>query len=103
MTAATKPLAFTLTSLTVQMATPTSTTMMLNFVSLEYPMLSNKTSNKQETGIILSFAICIIVIIIIVISIKPKCPRPQSMHHHRDSTKNRSVEIEAMQQQGKKS
>ncbi len=76
MTAATKPLAFTLTSLTVQMATPTSTTMMLNFVSLEYPMLSNKTSNKQETGIILSFAICIIVIIIVIV-IKPQCPRPQ--------------------------
>jgi hypothetical protein len=76
MTAATKPLAFTLTSLTVQMATPARTTMMLNFVSLEYPMLSNKTSNKQETGIILSFAICIIVIIIVIV-IKPQCPRPQ--------------------------
>jgi hypothetical protein len=38
--------------------------------------LSNKTSNKQETGIILSFAICIIVIIIVIV-IKPQCPRPQ--------------------------
>lgn len=55
--AAMKPLAFTLTSVTVHTATPSRTTNMLSFVSLEYRILSNTTSKKQETGIILNLAI----------------------------------------------
>jgi hypothetical protein len=59
-TAAMKPFVLTLTSLTVQIATPTNTTIMLSFVSLEYPILSNTTSKKHDTGIMLSLAICTI-------------------------------------------
>lgn len=55
--AAIKPLALTLTSVTVQTATPRRTTVMLSFVSLEYRTWSRTTSRKQDTGIILSFAI----------------------------------------------
>lgn len=57
-TAAIKPLALTLTSVTVQTATPRRTNVMLSFVSLEYRTLSKTTSRKQDTGIILSLAIC---------------------------------------------
>lgn len=56
-TAATKPFMLTLTSVTVQTPTPSRTKRMLSFVSLEYCTLSNTTSRKQDTGIILSFAI----------------------------------------------
>lgn len=55
--AARKPLKLTLTSVTVQNATPRRTTTMLSFVSLEYRTWSKTTSRKQDTGIILSFAI----------------------------------------------
>jgi len=55
--AAMKPLALTLTSVTVHTATPRRTREMLSFVSLEYRTLSKITSRKQDTGIILSLAI----------------------------------------------
>lgn len=56
--AAMKPLTLTLTSVTVQIPTPSRTTKMLSLVSLEYRILSKTTSNKQDTGIRESFAIC---------------------------------------------
>lgn len=57
MKAAIKPFVFTLTSVTVQIATPSRTNKMLNLVSLEYRTLSSTISKKHDTGIILSFAI----------------------------------------------
>jgi len=57
MKAAMNPLALTLTSVTVQTPTPKRTTPILSFVSREYRILSKNTSNRQDTGIILSFAI----------------------------------------------
>jgi hypothetical protein len=56
-TAAMKPFALTLTSVTVQTATPAKTKMILSFVSLEYRTLSKTTSRRQDTGIIVSLAI----------------------------------------------
>lgn len=56
-TAEMKPLALTLTSVTVQTETPRRTREMLSFVSLEYLTLSNTISRKHDTGIILSLAI----------------------------------------------
>lgn len=55
--AATNPLELTLTSVTVQTATPRRTIEILSFVSLEYRILSNTTSNKQDTGMMVNFAI----------------------------------------------
>jgi len=55
--AAIKPFALTLTSVTVQTATPSKTKTILSFVSLEYRTLSKTTSRKQDTGIMLSLAI----------------------------------------------
>lgn len=52
-----KPLALTLTSVTVQTPTPNRTNTMLSLVSREYRTLSRTTSRKQDTGIILNFAI----------------------------------------------
>lgn len=49
-----KPFAFTLTSVTVQIATPSRTSKMLNLVSLEYRTLSSTISKKHDTGIMLS-------------------------------------------------
>lgn len=52
-----RPLALTLTSVTVQTATPKRTNAMLSLVSLEYRILSKTTSREQDTGIMLSFVI----------------------------------------------
>lgn len=54
-----KPLVLTLTSVIVQTPTPNRTIAMLSFVSLEYRILSKTTSKRQETGIMLNFAIYI--------------------------------------------
>jgi hypothetical protein len=56
-TAAMKPFALTLTSVTVQTATLAKTKIILSFVSLEYRTLSKTTSRRQDTGIIVSLAI----------------------------------------------
>lgn len=57
MTAAMKPFVLTLTSVTVQTATPAKTKIILSFVSLEYRTLSKTTSRRHDTGIIVSLAI----------------------------------------------